>query len=379
MVIYVVVFLITIFCTAIAEKVEQNKLLFLIFSAIAVLVPAAVAGCRDLGIGTDTITYADHIFRLMVNRHYSFMQFLSSYKDEDFVGAEFIYLLINYIVSLFTDSVNWFYFVANLIVILFFYRAAYDNRKKGSMWLAMLFFLCLFYNLSLNIMRQSIAIGMTIYAYKYIENKDWKRALIWLVIIFNAHSSGIFFVMLFFVRWVAYLKNYKLAIRLQVSFALAISFLFIYFNSLLSLLAIVSDRFSKYEELYSDEQKKQTMVGLTTFFVLILVLLFFVKKALGIKRNRDMGLYIYNQILGIAFMTTSAISITVGRISWYLNVLDCIYVPRALRELSYRKKGYAQLLTVATVILLIAIWYLGIIVSKWHDTYPYKSKILGLY
>ena len=347
--IYLFVFIVSVFCTFLAQKWVKTKPLFLFFSAIAILFPSALAGFRDIGIGTDTIVYSRDIFYLVKSQHYSFVGFLKNYTNNEYQGLEFVYLLLNYLVSIFFNEVGWFHFFANLIVVLFFYLAAYDNRRKASMWMVMLFFLFLFYNASLNIMRQSMAVAMSLYAFKHIENKEWIKSVIWLVIIFNTHSSGIFFAFLFIVHWLSYLKKRRLSTALQVTLAAATSLFFIYFNSMLTLLVVFSDRFVKYSQLYANENK--TAVGKTflVFYILILFIMMFSKKQVYEKQFRNISFYIYCKILGILFFLTSLISVTASRISWYLNVLDCIFIPRVLHDISLKNKRFSNALTFLVV------------------------------
>lgn len=376
--IYIIIFFICIVCTYIAEKSTKSKGKFLIFSALAVLLPSGLAGFRDTGIGTDTVTYAEFIFEKIASSNYSFSSFLKAYSDEEFFGIEFSYALLNYIVSLFSDSVNWFYFFTNFAVIIFVYLAAYDNRKKAPMWLVMLFFLLLYYNSSLNIMRQSIAIAMTLYAFKYIEDKQWFKSLLWLVIIYLTHSSGAFFAIFFIIYKISFLKNRQLSHWLQAIFLGITSFFFIYFSSVLNLLTLVSDKFSKYDELYSNEGKTVLVKNLILLYVLFIVVFFLVRKHINKKEVNNLDFYRYMKILGVVFFLTSVISVTTSRVSWYINVLDCIFMPRVIYELSKRNRAGSEILTTIFILLLIGLWYWNISLLNNGETYPYKSRILGI-
>ena len=61
---YLFVFAISIFSTYLAQLCynRNNKFLFVLFSAVAILTPALLAGFRDSGIGTDTEIYVDDIW-----------------------------------------------------------------------------------------------------------------------------------------------------------------------------------------------------------------------------------------------------------------------------------------------------------------------------
>jgi hypothetical protein len=91
------------------------------------------------------------------------------------------------------------------------------------MWLVMTLFFLLFYNISLNIMRQSLAVAMTLFAFKYIENKKWFKATFWALLICSMHSSGLFFIIILIIRWGSYLPKKGLVSVLQTSFAATLS------------------------------------------------------------------------------------------------------------------------------------------------------------
>lgn len=129
--IYIIVFLFTTFFTYVAQRTVTQKVFFYFFSALAVLSPAMLAGFRDSGIGTDTLIYVDHVWTkvLLVP---AWDDFMYSYSNKDFQDIEFFYLLLNWLVSQISTDVHSIYFAANLVVIYFVYRAAYDKRTKRS-------------------------------------------------------------------------------------------------------------------------------------------------------------------------------------------------------------------------------------------------------
>jgi hypothetical protein len=365
-----------ILCTFVAEKNTKNKLVFTLFSMIAILLPAALAGLRDTGIGTDTVTYGEEIFYIIDLGDYNFWQFWAAYKKDLLPDVEIGYLFLNYLVSVFYDSPNWLYFYANLVVVVFYYKAAYDNRKKASMWLVMFFFFFLFYNPSLNIMRQSIAVAVTLYAYKFIENKNWKWVLFWLYVVYNLHSSGIFFVILIMIFRIYELENRRISRWAQVLFVVITSICFLYFVQLIGVLSSVLAGFSKYEELYSDEGK--STIVLTSLVVYIFMLFIYRFARRFVLNKHILGYYFYSKIVGLAFFFTSLLSVTAGRVGWYVNVLDCIFMPRALHMVWLRNKRAAEMLTFLIMIIVIFVWYWTTILGGIHETSPYKSTLLGI-
>ena len=186
MVVYLFVFYLTSLFTYIAQRNIKKSGIFYFFSLLAILFPALLAGFRNPGIGTDTLVYVDYIWdKILFVPQWN--DFMFSYKNGNFADIEFIYLLLNWLTSHVISDVNGIYFVANAITMYFVYRTAYDNRDRCDMWLSMALFLLLYYNASLNMVRQSIALSICMYAYKYIEREQWLKVGIWGILIILTH------------------------------------------------------------------------------------------------------------------------------------------------------------------------------------------------
>jgi hypothetical protein len=375
--IYFIVFTISIFTTYLAEYSirRESRFSFYLFSIIAIVIPSALAGVRDTGIGADTMGYVDIVFNSIIKVD-SLKELYDVYFSQSIVGGhiEFTYLLLNYIVSLFSDNVNWLYFFANLITCIFFYIAAYDNREKASMWLVMTFFFFLFYNQSYNLVRQSLALSMTIYAFKYIEAKKWLKIIIWFVVILNTHATGYGFILLFAAHYIFSLKNKRIRVFLATIFFIGIVSIYLLFDRLLLFVISIGLVQNKFLEYISIEG------GFTeSIFImyLLFVVLLFVIKLITIKQDEKLGYYIYNKIIGILLFNLSIISQWSFRLSFYINVIDCIIIPRTLHLLSFSKKK-SEILHILTILLLIIVWAWLIIINNEHATYPYTSKILGI-
>jgi hypothetical protein len=377
--IYFIVFTISILATYLAEFSIKRKyrISFYVFSIIAIIIPSVLAGTRDLGVGTDTIIYVDSVFnRIMKVDSLKELYDLYSSNSITHTHIELIYVLLNYFVSLFSDNVNWVYFFANFITCTFFYMAAYGNRHKASMWLFMTFFFFLFYNLSYNIVRQSLALSMTIYAFKYIEAKKWIQIIIWSVIILNTHATGFGFILLFAIHYICNLKNKSIKFIFTITFFIGmISIYFIFERLMLYVISMgfIQEKFLSY--VYSNEGAaiSEAIFIMYLLFVILLVAV----KLLTTKTDKKLGYYIYNKIIGILLYNLSIICIYLFRFSLYINVIDCIIIPRTLHLLSPAKKR-TVILHVVTIFVLIIVWIWQIIINNDHETYPYTSKILGI-
>ncbi|HFU4127590.1 TPA: EpsG family protein, partial [Streptococcus suis] len=168
--VYLITFFLTICLFYLAEVLsKKNKRLSILMMFIASLPLGLLAGFRSERIGTDLIVYVRPIFLLSINVD-SFSQLVQLKPD-----TEIGYLFFNFVISRFTNDFQLYLFIVEYIVILFFALGLFRFRTKGSLTFGMLLFCFLFYNRSLNIVRQFLAMSIIFLNLKYyFENKDLK-------------------------------------------------------------------------------------------------------------------------------------------------------------------------------------------------------------
>lgn len=376
--IYLFVFFVSILATYFAEYCIRgnNKVAFYLFSSIAILVPSILAGYRDSGVGTDTLIYVDQVYN-QVSGISSWHQFIQAYKMGDFASIEFVYLLINFFVSTFFHSLNWLYFFTSLIINLFFYLAAYDNRKKASMWLVMSLFLLLFYNQSLNIVRQTIAISMSLYAFKYIEQKKWLPTLIWCVIILETHNSGIFYVLVGIVYLICQIKGKVKRRVLKSLLVIGVLGALLYLNETIILFVSLGLLPPKFLMYLAQDDSDTTIKALLVMYAITICLYFIFGYLRGKRNSKESKYFFYNKLVGILLFLSSFVSRWGYRIGFYFNVMDCIFIPRVIYKMK-RNKPVFYTLNVTLLALAIAVWVWMTVIRNGNETFPYKSKLLGI-
>ncbi len=379
MIIYLFVFSISIYFTWLAERSTKNKPIFFLLSSIAILTLSVLAGCRDSGIGTDTEVYVNKIWSKIIDIN-SWNDFIFYYQQKYFEDIEFIYLLLNWITSLFSKDVHSIYFITNLVVVVFTYLTLYDNRKKASMWIGMTFFCFIYYNLSLNLVRQSIALSMCMYSFKYWQRKQWIKAIIWFIIILNTHNTGIFYSIVIVTFFLTQIQNNKVKNILLSSFIIINLIIFIAFDFILILvikLGILPTKFLWY--LGSENEMLFIKSVFINYLIFLFSFFFMSKENNNINDKNNLKTFTLYKLLGCLFFVTSIISQWSYRISYYINYLtDCSFLPQALKISSKNSKKYYQIYLLSCISISIIVWYWSIVVHNGNETIPYKSKILGI-
>lgn len=215
--IYIVIFIVTILFTYIAEKnfEKKNKAIGIVFSILAILIPSILAGIRTLDVGIDVQVYVEQNFKIALQSQ-SFKECLEN------CNTDFLYVVINYIISRISNSINVLMFVVELINMVLVYMFIYNKRKSIHMWLAMAAYLLMFYNISLNLVRQSLAVSVTLLSIRYIENKKPVKFYTCIFIATLLHSTAIFTLPIYVIFNIINKKNknfYKTVILLVITIA----------------------------------------------------------------------------------------------------------------------------------------------------------------
>lgn len=378
--IYWFVFAVSIWATYCAQNFIKHKVVFLLFSAIAVLLPSALAGCRSSGIGTDTLIYADQVWDMVVSCD-DWKTLISLFAVGALGDIEIGYLILNFITRIFSTNLNAMYFTTNFIVVLFFYLSAYDNRKQAPMWLVMTLFFFLYYNLSLNIIRQSIAFSLTMYSFKYIEQRKWKKYIVWQLITFTMHNTAFLNLLLLPLYFIPRIKKAKRRkIWILGTYCIIPMGLFS-LDKILTMsisIGIIPGKFMMYAAADSDSVINIT--DLTTNIGLLVILFL---ASLGLKRSytrMETRANMFAKISSILISLSSFVSQHAARIAYYIAPLvNCFFIPRALFSLKQRNLALYRILLACTILLVIAYWYWLVVVRDNTETYPYRSRILGIY
>ena len=153
---------------------------------LAVLVPSILAGIRADNVGTDILIYGKKIM-VEAAKASSF----SEMNQFDTTYTEYGYRFFAFVVSRFFYDTGWLLFFTQVVNMGCFVRAIYLMKNKISMTKSMALYLFIFYHVSFNIMRQSMATSMILLAFCYLTEKKYKRYALITVLAFYIHSFSI--------------------------------------------------------------------------------------------------------------------------------------------------------------------------------------------
>lgn len=351
-----------LFCS---EKI-QNKFLKKLLIITALLIPSILAGLRDYSIGNDVLLYGNGWFERSCN-YSSLFRFIKNASDYS-IGIG--YATVNWIVSRFTDNPHYFYFFYELLQLSILYFALQPFKESISLPYAFLVYFFCYYNDSLNILRQIMAIILVLFSYKYVVTKKPIKFVFILALAISFHTSGIIGILLYPLSWAVENKYLRQAAKIAI---IGASLFFIagyeYITELIFNSGILS--LIKYSHYMSASQVGGRFIRLTYWGILLLCILWMRRKSEnGIDNYRTLEIYMV--ISTIMSFVTFLGSTWIVRATYYFDIFQVILIPYLASQLSIRVKiskkdgGYAILL-----IIVFIQWLITFVIRNGAATYPY--------
>ena len=322
------------------DKYQLNKLFF----SISFLILFVMMGFRSIGVGVDDKTY-ERIYNQVIDNG-PIQIFLQTTMEPG-------YLILNYIISLFTSNFQYALVILTFIPMVFYYKALYYERKNINMFLGVFLFGTLLYIYFYGIIRLFIAASIVTYAYKFIFLKETKKYILAILIATLFHYSAIF--MLFFV-YITTEKEQKPRSIKSIIFLVIFVMPIIIFIASNYIFPNMGDRYNSYTQV----KGIHFSIDLLDKIPILMVALTLYKDMLNTNKNIRIYLIMCSLVTIVSIYSTA---INIGRIQWYLMFSLCIILPTIVRTIGKTKFKYFNILIVP-VILLYGIVYMSAIYNQ---------------
>ena len=363
---YIIVFMISIGLFALSDRVKFTQRKPVVF--VAVITLCLLAGLRAESIGTDTRVYLVPIFEAAKKSH-SLGEYLNSsfhaftWTTDYVKDMEPLFPLLVLIVTKITGSLYCVQTILELCVILPLYIAVRKD-KQTNLWMAMFVFCMAFYNPSMNMMRQSIAMSLGVLGFEYWRNEEKKNAFICVFIAFLFHTSSLL-ILLIYLLYDYIVKGTKLSFtgnniskrnetpRMVIAVGIGLA-------GMLSMSVIVSalSSFGFGQYLSYVTGKLSFMPNQLLIRVPQIILIIW-----GFRYLRDQG-------GDVSFFSQfTSVSGYGGRIALYFAIFDVIVIPRAMSALKPIKSGV--IIRPIIILYYMFYWWFYFVLSGTHQTVPY--------
>lgn len=365
MAIYLIIFFASTFLIYLSEHECKKLKGFLVPFALFLLI--LLAALRHETVGTDVLYYGKPIYEAVkkINDWHSFIKISTLYE------VEYGYIILNLFVEHFFSNFQVLLFCIEFIIVLFTYKAVvivpYNNK-----WELMLIFDLLFYNQSLNNLRQFMAMSIMLYAFcEVIFNKKNKYFL--LIFLAAFFHKSVLIAIGFFLLYVVYSRKngtkwrfvfYLLIIIAQVG---------------LSYIITAMMKYDVFGLRYKGHLNEMTNKGidfniyLVVFeiipIVILLLILFLFNRNKNKNNNIEYEILVASAVISIVFNIAYREQF-VERIIWYANYITFIIgIPCFIMQLKSIKHIFV--IKAYIYISFFCFWLMNYIVLHNCATYPY--------
>lgn len=227
---YIICFSFSIILLFVISKWNRKGVGFWFWAIVALLIPCILAGYRAVTIGTDTAGYAKPLFDLAINSS-SFDTFYNAHwyrwwRDASPADFEIGYVLLVWISAKVFHSFSALLLLTQALTIIPIFAALLKQENKLALPFGMAAYYLLYFNVTLNMMRQWIAMAIVLnclvvlYARGELISKQWP-CLIGIVVASLFHTSALFGLLPLLLLYFLDRHNSKGALLFACLFALA--------------------------------------------------------------------------------------------------------------------------------------------------------------
>ena len=339
MVAYLVCFLFSTSLIALSEYfLKRNRKAFVILvGCAAVLALSVMTGIRDYDVGTDIDFY--------ILPQYSRARYLASFQalwNANVENAEILFLILEFIAANVFHSPHFAMFVLSLLTNGFVYMGITKQRENIDVAFAWITYCLIYFNVSLNLMRQSVCVAILFYLFSDLEKLSWKRVIFFSIFASLFHISGLigFF---FYAVYLMICRRKRIGGMRKILFLL---FLFLPVIIPIAIKTIIS--FGVLNQRYNIYAKNQGSVAIGNLIFRVLCLINYVLLCYHTKKDDKSQNYflLYAGIMNTFFTINN--SLIFIRLREYFEIFSLIYIPAGLRVYS-QKNGMRIFITLLMV------------------------------
>lgn len=338
---YIISFLISTFFYSLHNKQKKNKELYLFF---AFMIPFFISSLR-YNVGTDYKNYEN------------MYQGIASGKIAT-RGFEVGTLLIYKVANILGNSQYVFAISAFLTLFFIFHAIEYVNKEYRT--LVYFCYIFLYFPSSFNVIRQSLAMAIIFYGYKFLICKNIKKWCFTIMLATLFHSSAIICMPIYFL--VTMRRQVIKLLIILIFFIMALNYQF--FLDIISKKLPILAYYSSYAENNAQDSK-----NLLFFLHLIFLLLFFILRKPLLIRNKTNDIYLYLYAIAVILLLTGFVNVFLKRIALYFQLFEILLLAN-IPSIFIRRDRLLVRGVIATYALLMFI--VSAYVLRHADIIPYN-------
>lgn len=336
----------------------RGKVLFV----LAALIPILMATLRSTDVGIDVLVYVQPYASWAINSG-SFASYITLAISN---GVEIGYAVLNYIGANFFGGLPGVFFLSATLVVVPIYVRIMGYKEEIPVWISSLVYLLVFYNLSLNLTRQAIALSILFFSFKYVENKKYKLFFVFLIIGFLFHSSAILGIIYPILAELSKGKDWRIK---HIAIVTTLIIFVAFYNRIFALVIrfVFSTSTDKYIKAFLPDE-----TGYLSFWMLVINA--FVISCVLISKHYLMKTHCYKIYLLIATFNFVLYILTVYNGNCFRYALYfMIMIPKIVPLVRYRFNKKSRMIADLMVIAVFLLYWINFnILEDSHGTIPYS-------
>ena len=302
----------------------------------AIIIPCILSAFRDNTIGTDTLVYAKPLFDRAV------------------------------ISDSFNDYYNGVVYNYSTIIIDCFFYFGMEKSKLPNKWIGMFVFYFMMFNRTLNLMRQSIAISIIIFAFHYLQNKEYRKFLLFVFISSLFHTSGLLCLLLFMIYYVIFEIKVKHR-RLRIVLITIISIVFLFMLKYISI--VLENTGLGHYKSYINGNIRIVPGQILLRLPIIIEFYVFLRRSPQIDNNKA-DFYYLIILFDLLSSQLSSVGNASGRVGLFFSSF-IIFIIVEIINLNMLKENKMIIKTLNFVYILLY-WYYQYVYMGYNGTVPYQ-------
>lgn len=355
--IYTTMFIVTSILAELTAKHRnttlEDKIGKVIFIAFTLCIPSILSAIR-YGIGTD---------------YFNYVRIFENVNSGISTRSEPGYVLLNFIVGSLGGNIHHLFFIVSFMTILFVYLFLNTYKEEFSIGLGIFIYLILYYNISLNIVRQSLAVVIVLYAFKFIEKRKALKFYLFIGIAMLFHVSAIVILPFYYIY--NNLANKSILLKLFIYIVIFIAI--VNYQTFIEFIGINILR-NPYYLHYAQSEAVDMGIGLFIIYAPTVMLgAIFYNKLNSI--NSNFKFYYFLLIIGFILRLLPYFGASsLERIADYFLVSQVWLVPFYYR--TFNVKNYSVLFSNFLIIFYMIHWFYLVIVLGGAGTVPYTTILM---
>ncbi len=373
---YLVMFVISILFVATGLKTPK-KTLSKALIVLGLIIPCVMAALRNVNVGTDTNGYIYNLYKMAFKSKSLFNFFSITYKN--YLQKDYIYTTITYFIGKNRLGFGTLLFIYECLIVFPIYISFKKLKfSKMSIIIGLISFYFILYNVTYNMLRQSIAIAFTTLAFsQYVTSSNRKEKVLsylFALIAFGFHSTAIVIIPIFWLYSFYSSKKidnkYKLALSIII---VASSILFIAFHRVM--LTFIGKTGIYPLALFYLKKYSVRNFGFYQSFINVLIISIIIYNKKDFIKSKIPYTFILTLSL-INFLISTGLGYFISysqRIVLYIQyILVFCFIPR----IKYKGEANKKVVLLYVLLLLIS-WLLYFVYKNVHETNPYQLFLIN--